>query len=113
MSDCLFCKVVSGEIPAPILAENAQAIAIRDIHPRAPVHALIIPRTHIPTAQEIAPEHAETLAGVFTLATEVARIEGVFESGYRLAFNVGEAGGMTVWHLHLHLVGGRPLGPEG
>lgn len=113
MPDCLFCKMVSGEVPVPRVAENGAAIAIRDINPRAPVHALVIPRQHVAWAPDIGPEHGGMLAGMFALATEVARIEGVTESGYRLAFNVGEAAGMTIWHLHLHLVGGRPLGPEG
>lgn len=105
--------MASGEIAVPRLAENDHAFAIRDINPRAPIHVLIIPKTHIPTAQSIAPEHAEVLAGMFALATEAARTEGVLDSGYRLAFNVGDAAGMTIWHLHLHLVGGRKLGPEG
>jgi len=103
----------SGEIPAPRVAENDFAFAIRDINPRAPIHALIIPKTHIPTAADLTAEHGETLAGMFSLATEVAAIEGVTEKGYRLAFNVGDAAGMTIWHLHLHLIGGRKLGAEG
>ena len=77
------------------------------------MHVLIIPREHIADAREIEAGHAETLAALFTLAGEVGRTEGVHESGYRLAFNVGEAAGMTIDHLHLHLVGGRRLGPEG
>ncbi len=112
-SECLFCKIESGIIPAPKIAENDRAFAIRDINPRAPIHALIIPKEHIPTAADLGAEHAETLAAMFTLATVVAAIEGVSEKGYRLAFNVGEAAGMTIWHLHLHLLGGRPLGAEG
>lgn len=112
-SDCLFCKIESGDIPAPRVAENAHAFAIRDINPRAPVHTLIIPKTHIPTAADLTGDHAETLAGMFVLASEVASLEGVKEKGYRLAFNVGEAAGMTIWHLHLHLIGGRKLGAEG
>jgi histidine triad (HIT) family protein len=102
-----------GEIPVQKIAENEHAFAIRDINPRAPIHALIIPRTHIPTAREITADHAATLAGIHLLAQEVGRLEGVDESGYRLAYNVGDAAGMTVHHLHLHLVGGRRLGPEG
>jgi histidine triad (HIT) family protein len=105
--------MASGEIPVAKVAENEHAFAIRDIAPRAPVHVLVIPKTHVAWAQDLGPEHGELLAGMFALATEAAAIEGVTESGYRLAFNVGEAAGMTIWHLHLHLVGGRPLGPEG
>lgn len=103
----------AGEIPVDTIAENDQAFAIRDINPRAPVHALIIPRQHVPTAKDIEWAHGELLAGMFLLANEVARLEGVYEPGYRLAFNVGDAAGMTIHHLHMHLVGGRQLGPEG
>ncbi|MBI2765773.1 MAG: HIT domain-containing protein [Chloroflexi bacterium] len=110
---CLFCRMVSGEVPAPRVAENDVAFVIRDINPRAPLHLLIIPYQHVPTAKDLGSEHGSMLASMFELATEVARAEGVIESGYRLAFNVGDAAGMTIWHLHLHLVGGRPLGPEG
>jgi len=113
VSDCLFCKMSGGEVEVPRVAENAAAFAIRDINPRAPVHALIIPRRHIAWAQDLGLEDGDTLGAMFELATEVAAIEGVKDSGYRLAFNVGEAAGMTIAHLHLHLVGGRPLGPEG
>ncbi len=105
--------MASGDIPVERIAENEHAFAIRDINPRAPVHVLIIPREHIADARAIEAAHAETLAGLFTLAGEVGRAEGVHESGYRLAFNVGDAAGMTIDHLHLHLVGGRRLGPEG
>ncbi len=105
--------MASGDVPVERVAENDHAFAIRDINPRAPVHDLIIPREHIADAREIDAGHAETLAGLFTLAGEVGRAEGVHESGYRLAFNVGEAAGMTIHHLHLHLVGGRQLGHEG
>ena len=105
--------MASGDIPVERIAENDHAFAIRDINPRAPVHALIIPRVHIADAREIEEGHADTLAGLFTLANEVGRAEGVHESGYRLAFNVGDDAGMTIHHLHLHLVGGRRLGHEG
>jgi len=111
--DCLFCKMALGEIPVEKIAENDHAFAIRDINPRAPIHALVIPRQHVPTAKDLEWFHGELLAGLFVLATQVARLEGVYEPGYRLAFNVGDAAGMTIPHLHLHLVGGRLLGPEG
>jgi histidine triad (HIT) family protein len=113
LDDCLFCKMAAGTIPVPMVVEDDHIFAIRDINPRAPVHVLIIPKQHIPTAQDIGPEHGEVLARMFQAATEVARIEGVHERGYRLAFNVLGDAGMTLWHLHLHLVGGRALGPEG
>lgn len=113
MADCLFCRMNAGEIPVEKIAENDKAFAIRDINPRAPIHALIIPRQHLPTAKEIEWTHGDLLAAMFMLAKDVARLEGVYEPGYRLAFNVGDAAGMTISHLHLHLVGGRKLGPEG
>ncbi len=113
MVDCLFCRMSAGEIPVEKIAQNDHAFAIRDINPRAPVHALIIPRLHVPTAKDIGWTHGEMLAGLFSLATEVARVEGVYDAGYRLAFNVGDNAGMTIFHLHLHLLGGRKLGPEG
>lgn len=103
----------AGEIPVEKVSYNDHAFAIRDINPRAPVHALIIPHLHIPTARELEWNHGEVLAAMFALATEVAHLEGVWEPGYRLAFNVGDAAGMTIPHLHLHLLGGRTLGPEG
>lgn len=111
--DCLFCRMASGEFPVDKIAENDQAFAIRDINPRAPIHDLIIPRQHIDNAREVEWIHGDILAGAFVLATQVARLEGVYEAGYRLAFNVGDNAGMTIHHLHMHLVGGRKLGPEG
>jgi len=105
--------MIAGEIPVQRIAENDHAFAVRDINPRAPVHDLIIPRRHVESAREFEWVDGELLAGMFTLSKEVARIEGVWESGYRLAFNVGDAAGMSIAHLHLHLLGGRPLGPEG
>jgi histidine triad (HIT) family protein len=105
--------MAAGEIPVPRLAESPLAFAIRDINPRAPVHLLIIPNEHIPTAADIDSAHGPILADMFAVATSAARAEGVAESGYRLAFNVGADAGMTIPHLHLHLLGGRPLGPEG
>jgi histidine triad (HIT) family protein len=111
--DCLFCRMASGAIPVERVAENEAAFAIRDINPRAPVHCLVIPKAHIADARALDTSHAGTLAGLFLLAAEVGRLEGIHESGYRLAFNVGAAAGMTIPHLHLHLLGGRALGPEG
>jgi histidine triad (HIT) family protein len=111
--DCLFCQMNQGVVPVEKVAENSHAFAIRDINPRAPIHDLIIPKAHIPTAKDLEWAHGDTLAGMFALARDVAQTEGVIESGYRLAFNIGDDAGMTIYHLHLHLVGGRRLGPEG
>ena len=113
MLDCLFCHMSRGEIQVEKVAQNEHAFAIRDINPRAPVHCLVIPKQHIDNAREFEWNHTEMLAGLFMLSKDVARVEGVWESGYRLAFNVGDAAGMTIHHLHLHLLGGRMLGPEG
>ena len=113
MNDCLFCRMNRGEIPAEKIAQNDHAFAVRDINQRAPVHTLIIPKLHLASARELEWSHGELLTGMFALAKDVARLEGVFENGYRLAFNVGDHAGMTISHLHLHLLGGLKLGPEG
>ncbi|MGI8926724.1 MAG: HIT domain-containing protein [Tepidiformaceae bacterium] len=113
MVECLFCRMSAGDVAVDKLAQNDHAFAIRDINPRAPVHCLVIPRQHVSSAREMEWTHGDMLAGVFVLAKEVARLEGVSEAGYRLAFNVGDNAGMTIPHLHLHLLGGRKLGPEG
>lgn len=113
MSDCLFCNMASGEMAVPKIFEDDQVFAIRDINPRAPVHALVIPKTHIPTVRDLDASHGPLLASIFTAATAVAEIEGVKESGYRLAFNCGDDAGQTVYHIHLHVLGGHKLGHEG
>jgi histidine triad (HIT) family protein len=113
MEDCLFCNMASGNMQVDKLFEDDLVFSIRDIHPRAPVHVMVIPKQHIPTAADITDDHGPLLGRMFAAAARVARQEGLDESGYRLAFNIGEHAGMTIPHLHLHLVGGRPLGPEG
>ncbi len=111
--DCLFCTMASGAMPVPKVWEDDQVFVIRDIAPRAPVHLLVIPRQHIANAQHVTAEHGPVLAQMLAAATAAARAEGIAESGYRLAFNVLGDAGMTVWHLHMHVLGGRRLGPEG
>lgn len=111
--DCLFCKMARGEIPIDSLVDNPHVFAIRDINPRAPVHVLVIPKAHVSDARALTHAHGPMLGELFSAAAEVANIEAVSEDGYRLAFNVGAAAGMTIPHLHLHLLGGRGLGPEG
>lgn len=110
MSDptCLFCRIVSGEIPATLIAETPEAVAFRDIAPKAPVHVLVIPRRHV-ASLATADDSAE-LGAVLSLAARVAREAGVSESGYRVVTNVGEHGGQSVGHLHFHVLGGRALG---
>lgn len=110
---CLFCGMLAGEIPAPRLHDDDLVFAIRDINPRAPVHILIVPKAHIADAGQIGAEHGPVLARMFEAARGLADANGLGHRGYRLAFNVGEDAGMTVPHLHMHLVGGRHLGAEG
>ncbi|HZQ34674.1 MAG TPA: HIT domain-containing protein [Dehalococcoidia bacterium] len=111
--DCLFCRMASGAMDAPKVYEDERLFVIRDINPRAPVHDLIISRKHIPTAEDVSDEDGPLLVQMLQTAKRVAEIEQLAERGYRLAFNVRGDSGMTIWHLHLHLVGGRRLGPEG
>ena len=111
--DCLFCRMASGAMEVTPLLENDALFAIRDISPRAPVHVLVIPRDHIPDARSLTTTQGQLLSRLFAAAAEVAKIEGVSDSGFRLAFNVGDDAGMTIPHLHLHLMGGHRLGPEG
>lgn len=106
MTDCLFCRIVRGEIPARIVAESDDALAFRDIEPRAPVHVLVIPRTHVASMSDADPQ---TLGSVLALAAQVARQEGVTLSGYRVVVNTGEHAGQTVHHLHAHVLGGRDM----
>lgn len=108
-SACLFCRIAAGEIPAAIVHEDDQVVAFRDIAPRAPTHVLIIPRRHIPSALHLTEADGPLLGRLFTAAAELARAEGIAEAGYRMVTNVGDWGGQTVHHLHLHLLGGRSM----
>lgn len=113
MADCLFCGMAAGETPVDKLHEDDVCFAIRDINPRAPVHAMVIPREHIATVRELTDDHGPMLARLFTVANKIADAEGIGERGYRLAFNCGDDGGQTIYHIHLHVLGGRRLGAEG
>jgi len=108
MSDCLFCRIVRKEIPATIVAETEHCVAFRDINPQAPVHVVIIPRVHVASLNDTG--DAELVGRLSLLATDVARREGIAESGYRTVINTNRDAGQTVFHVHLHLLGGRPLG---
>ena len=110
MEDCLFCKIVAGEIPADIVYESETAIAFRDINPQAPTHVLIIPRKHIATINDISVEDQQIVGSLFTAAKAIAAAEGLADDGYRVVMNCNEAAGQTVFHIHLHLLGGRGLG---
>ena len=104
--------MAAGIVPVDKVVEDDTLLAIRDINPRAPVHVLIIPKEHIASARELTAAHSGLLSSLFTAAAAIAKQLGVFDSGYRLTFNVGDNGGQTIYHLHLHLMGGRRLGPE-
>ncbi len=111
-ADCLFCKIVSGDIPNDTVAETETVLAFRDIAPKAPVHVLVVPKTHSTHAGEMAESDAGLLAEVMTVGAQVARSEGVAESGYRFVLNCGGDSGQEVFHTHLHVLGGRPLAME-
>jgi len=108
-TSCPFCKIVAGEIPAEVVRESDSVLAFRDLNPQAPVHILLIPKEHIESVAEVAEQHAGVLADIMLAATQLSRAEGIAESGWRLVTNVGTDGGQTVYHLHFHLLGGRPM----
>lgn len=108
--DCLFCRIVAGDVPATIVADNDRAVAFRDISPVAATHVLVIPRAHHTNAAAVAHSDPETLVAMVTLAHQVAETEGVASDGYRLVANTGPAAHQTVFHAHLHVLGGRPMG---
>lgn len=108
-ADCLFCRIVAGEVSSTQVYEDDLVIAFRDIAPRAPTHILVIPRRHIASAAELTEADGPLLGRLFAVAAGVARDEGIAAGGYRIVTNVGRWGGQTVDHLHLHLMGGRPF----
>jgi histidine triad (HIT) family protein len=108
MSDCLFCRIVNGDIPATVVVDNYDVLAFRDLNPVAPTHVLVIPKRHIAGADHIEPGDGDVLAAMYVAAKEVAAADGL-HSGYRTVFNVGAAAGQSVMHLHLHVIGGRQL----
>lgn len=110
MSDCLFCKIVSGEIPSEVVFSNDELVAFRDIRPQAPHHIQIIPRRHIETVMDLATEEDAALAGRMVIAAgKIARQLGMADNGYRLVFNCKKHGGQEIYHIHLHLLGGRQM----
>jgi histidine triad (HIT) family protein len=104
---CLFCRIVSGELPAERVYEDDAILAFKDIHPQAPFHCLVIPKVHVATLNDSTPQHAELLGGLLLTAKRVAAEHGL--PGYRVAMNVNREGGQVVFHVHLHVLGGRPL----
>ena len=114
MNSCIFCEIASHSKPATLIFEDDLVVAFRDIRPVAPVHVLICPKKHIPTLNDVTPDDHQLLSRIFEVARDVARQCGVDQRGYRTIFNCNAGAGQTVFHLHLHLLGGRPLGwPEG
>jgi histidine triad (HIT) family protein len=108
-ADCLFCRIVAGDIPSTRVHEDDEIIAFRDIAPRAPTHILVIPRRHIASAADLTEADGPMLGRLFAATAQIARDQGITEGGYRIVTNVGTWGGQTVDHLHLHLMGGRPF----
>ena len=106
----LFERIIAGEIPANVVYRDDRVIAFRDIRPRAPTHILIVPKKPIATANDIADEDEPLIGHLFTVARDLAKQEGIAQDGYRLIVNCNQHGGQEVYHLHLHLIGGRPLG---
>jgi histidine triad (HIT) family protein len=112
LSDCLFCRIVAGDVPAEMVAETDRTLAFRDIAPQAPTHVLVVPRDHHPDVAACAQSDPALLGEVMAAAVAIAQREGL-DGGYRLLTNSGEDAGQTVHHLHVHVLGGRPLGALG
>ncbi len=106
--DCLFCKIIAGEIPSTRVFENEWVYAFRDINPQAPTHILVVPKTHIPSLDEITSENADLVAHIAATIPEIAKAEGL-ANGYRVVTNIGEDGCQSVKHLHFHILGGKKL----
>jgi histidine triad (HIT) family protein len=109
MDDCIFCKIAAGEIPADLVYEDDAVVGFRDLNPQAPTHVLVIPRRHIATLNDLAPGDEAIVGRLFLAAKAIAAREGFAETGYRTVLNCNEAGGQTVFHIHLHLLGGRMM----
>ena len=107
----IFAKIIAGEIPSDMVFQDDQVTAFRDINPQAPTHILIVPNREIPTANDVSEADEQLLGHMFVVARQLAAGEGIDARGYRLIINCNEDGGQEVYHLHLHLLGGRPLGP--
>lgn len=108
-SSCLFCKIIEKQIPSTIVYEDDQVVAFKDISPQVPVHLLIVPRTHIHSLNELTPAQSTLLGHIALIAKDLARDAGIDESGWRLVTNCGPHAGQTVFHLHVHLLGGAPM----
>ncbi len=111
MEECIFCKIVEGEMAADIVHEDDKILAFKDINPEAPVHILVIPRVHLSGLKDMNNEHQELIGHMFGVIKELAREYNVEESGYRVVLNCGPDAGQIIYHLHFHIIGGKPLGP--
>ncbi len=109
MADCIFCKMARGEIKPDIVYEDDEVLAFRDMNPQAPTHFLVIPRRHIATTNDLEPGDAELVGKLYLAARHVATAEGVAERGYRMVMNCNPEAGQSVYHIHLHVLGGRPM----
>lgn len=107
--DCLFCQIASGDIDADIVLENDTLVAFRDINPQAPTHVLIIPRKHVATINDLTEDDVDTVGAMFLAAAEIAKSDGVADDGYRVTMNCNEGAGQSVFHVHLHVLGGRRM----
>jgi histidine triad (HIT) family protein len=110
MTDCIFCKIASGEIPTDFVYEDDQVVAFRDLNPQAPTHVLVIPREHIATTNDLTPDNAGIVGRMVLTTKQVAEQEGIAERGYRMLLNYNTEAGQTVFHIHLHVLGGRAMG---
>ena len=109
MSDCLFCKIAEGKIPAKVVHQDQDTVAFEDINPQAPLHVLVIPRLHVPTMNDLGQEHDALLGKLFRVAATLAREKGYAASGWRAVMNANRDAGQTVFHVHLHVLGGRTM----
>jgi histidine triad (HIT) family protein len=108
-TSCLFCRIAAREIPADIVRESDMVVAFRDVNPQAPTHILLIPKEHVASVADLGNDHGDVLADIMQAASQLARAEGIADSGWRLVTNVGPDAGQAVFHLHFHLLGGRAM----
>ncbi len=109
MSECLFCRVIAKQVPAKIIYEDEKAVAFEDINPQAPVHVLVVPRRHIATTLDIGDDDKALIGHLFRVAAEIAKKKAISGSGFRLVMNTNAEAGQSIFHIHLHLLGGRPM----
>ncbi len=110
MADCLFCKIIAGKIPSKLVHEDDEMVAFEDVNPQAPVHLLVVPRKHIPTLNDLGPEDDAVLGRMYRVAAALAKARGIAEQGWRAAVNVNRDAHQLVFHVQLHVMGGRPFG---